>query len=374
MSDPPSAPARSAPLRAARAAAGLSQSGAARELAQLARARGTPVASVVSLKTQLSRWENGHAVPEAHYQHLLAELYGRTPAELGLAAAPSMPPAGRLRARLAAAAVDPGVIALWREHLALTRRLDTELGTAGAAGPLRALVEQLENALLHGVTRAQRQPVAAVLAEAGVLAGVHALDSASPDTAWTILRTAHDAAVAAEAGEARAAAAAGLAAVLVEVGDAGGALALLAEEPPPQEGTVPGGVIAARVAVARGLAAAAAGDRPAAERAFTMARTAADRIDLFPPPHRIHVAMVDGAWGRALVTLGADAEDPLRRALAAGPAPVRDRAALHTDLALTLADRAPDRSAEHARTAADLAARIGSERIAARLRSGHRPP
>ncbi len=178
-----------------------------------------------------------------------------------------------------------------------------------------------------------------------------------------ILRTAHDAAVEAAAGTTRAAAAAGLAAVLVEVGEPGAALALLAEEPRPN------GAPAAQVAVAAGLAAAATGDRGASERAFATARTAAARIDRFHPPHSVGVAMLDGSWGHALLALGDDAEAPLRRALDSGPVAVRERAALHADLALTLAGRAPGQSAEHARTAADLAARIGSERIAARLRS-----
>jgi transcriptional regulator with XRE-family HTH domain len=352
------------PLRAAREAAGLSQSGAARHLAALAQTRGAPVAGVVSLKTQLSRWENGHSVPEPHYQELLAELYGRSPADLGLSAPAAGSGATGLRARLAAAAaVDQGVIALWREQLTVTHRLDAELGTAGAAGPLRALVEQLQHTLVHCVTTAQRRSVAAVLAEAAVLAGEHALDAAAPEAAWTVLRTAHDAAVEAADEPSRAAAAAGLAAVLVEVDEAGAALALLAEEPRSD------GAPAARLAMARGLAAAAAGDRPASERAFATARTAAARIDRFHPRLRIGVATVEGSWGHALLALGEDAEEPLRRALDTAPAPVRERAALHADLALTLAGRSPERSAEHARTAADLAARIGSERISARLRS-----
>lgn len=352
------------PLSAARAAAGLSQSAAARELAALARARGAPVAGVVSLKTQLSRWENGHALPEPHYRELLAQLYGRTAAELGLAAAPAAPEAG-LRGRLAAAgAVDHETITVWREQLSLTRRLDAQLGTAGAAGPLRALLEQLEGTLLHRVTREQRRPVAAVLAEAAVLAGEHAVDSADPATAWRFLRTAHDAAVEAGAEEARAAAVAGLALVLVELDDPGAALALLAEEPASD------GRAAAHVAVARGLAAAAAGDRPGSERAFTSARTAAQRIDHAHPPFRLQL---EGSWGHALVALGADAEAPLQRALHSGPVPVRERAALHADLARTLAGRAPERSAEHARAAAELAERTGSARVAALLRSPGRP-
>lgn len=40
------------------------------------------VASAKSLKTQLSRWENGHVTPE-YYQALLCELLKATPGELG---------------------------------------------------------------------------------------------------------------------------------------------------------------------------------------------------------------------------------------------------------------------------------------------------
>ena len=76
--DPPSE------LRTARAARGWSQAEAARELAALARSRGLPVAAAASLKTLLSRWENGHSLPEQQYRTLLADLYGRQPTELGL--------------------------------------------------------------------------------------------------------------------------------------------------------------------------------------------------------------------------------------------------------------------------------------------------
>lgn len=45
------------------------------------------VASPASLKTQLSRWENG-TVPEEPYRTLLTELYGRDLAELGIDVTP----------------------------------------------------------------------------------------------------------------------------------------------------------------------------------------------------------------------------------------------------------------------------------------------
>lgn len=361
VSDPHPESDRSTGLRAARIAAGLSQSAAARQLVGLAQARGAPVAGEVSLKTQLSRWENGHALPEPHYRELLAELYGRTAIELGLAAAESPPESG-LRGRLAAAAaVDGSTVAVWRQQLALTERLDAELGAAGTAGPLRAMVAHLEGVLLHRTTAASRRPVAAVLADAALLAGEQCLDTGAVDMAWTSLRTAHAAATEAAVATTRARAAAGLAAVLVEVGVPTAALDLLAEEPEPHDRP------SVHLAMARCLAAASAGDRPASEQAFGNARTLAGPIDQVHPA--VHVA-VDACWGHALLTLGDhDAEGPLHRALDAGPATVRDRATLHADLALTLATTAPDRSARHARTATELATRIGSTRIAARLRA-----
>jgi transcriptional regulator with XRE-family HTH domain len=70
------------PLQAARHAKGWSQSRAAWELIQLAKRKKISVASNRSLKTQLSRWENGHITPD-FYRPLLCDLYGATSAELG---------------------------------------------------------------------------------------------------------------------------------------------------------------------------------------------------------------------------------------------------------------------------------------------------
>jgi hypothetical protein len=70
------------PLQAARHAKGWSQPRAAWELIQLAKRKKINVASARSLKTELSRWENGRVTPD-FYQSLLCELYDSTPAELG---------------------------------------------------------------------------------------------------------------------------------------------------------------------------------------------------------------------------------------------------------------------------------------------------
>jgi hypothetical protein len=52
------------------------------ELVRLARWKKIGVSSAKSLKTQLSRWENGHVTPE-YYQALLCEVLKATPGELG---------------------------------------------------------------------------------------------------------------------------------------------------------------------------------------------------------------------------------------------------------------------------------------------------
>jgi len=70
------------PLQAARHARGWSQPRAVWELIQLAKRKKIGVASARSLKTELSRWENGHVTPD-FYQPLLCALYNSTPAELG---------------------------------------------------------------------------------------------------------------------------------------------------------------------------------------------------------------------------------------------------------------------------------------------------
>ena len=70
------------PLQAARLARGWSQARMVSELMRLARWKKMGVAWASSLKTQLSRWENGHVTPE-YYQVLLCELFKATPGELG---------------------------------------------------------------------------------------------------------------------------------------------------------------------------------------------------------------------------------------------------------------------------------------------------
>ncbi len=358
------------PLRAARTARGWSQSDAARELAAFAGSRGAAVGTATSLKTLLSRWENGHSTPEPQYRALLADLYGRSGAELGLAGAgePLAGADGGLLAAFASAAAAAGAgVQLWRRQLELARELDDELGAAGAGDLVKAQVDGLARTLLHTVDRSTRADVAAVLTAAAALAGAQALDRTRYDQAWRSYDQARVAAREAELPIGAAVAAAGQAAVLVDVGDTGAAITLLEQTMP-----VPDGDAQVRLDLAMALARAAAGQPRSSRQAMSAAaerlhRTRIDLVDRRDGPP-VELADLHRWQGRVLVELGdQDAVEPLRRALAAGPRSTRHRAAVHADLALVLRDDRPQESAEHASAARRLATGIGSQRIAARL-------
>jgi transcriptional regulator with XRE-family HTH domain len=70
------------PLQAARRARGWSQPRMAYELGRLAQQKKISIATAASLKTEISRWENGHITPD-FYKPLLCELFKSTPGELG---------------------------------------------------------------------------------------------------------------------------------------------------------------------------------------------------------------------------------------------------------------------------------------------------
>ena len=354
-------------LRAARTARGWSQSRAAAELLALARVRGTPVASAASLKTLLSRWENGHSVPDPQYRSLFVDLYGRSPVELGLDRPPD--PAAATGRELAEAlaqarAAHERGIDLWRRQLGLARELDDELGVAGAGELVSAQLDQLTDRLLHTVDRAARKELAAVLADVAALAGDQALDRVRPDLAWRCYDRSRQAALQAELPEAAAVALAGQVATLIDIDAAATAIELLdeaASDPTP-----------VRWQLAMALARAAAGEPEQSHAAVAAAaqrveRTRVDRVDRRDVPP-VELGELHRCQGRVLVTLTDPAAvEPLEQALATAPRSTRHRAAVHADLALALHDHRPGEAAHHATMARRLAAGIGSERIRARL-------
>jgi transcriptional regulator with XRE-family HTH domain len=78
-------------LKAARESRQWSQLRLLSELLKRGRARGLPMPSQASLKTAISRWENGSHVPQEPYCELLAEIYETAPAALGLVTPPGLP-------------------------------------------------------------------------------------------------------------------------------------------------------------------------------------------------------------------------------------------------------------------------------------------
>lgn len=70
-------------LAAARDQLGWSQARLVSELERRSRTTGLVVMSTSSLKTALSRWENGHVTPDRHYRQLLRDIYGLSDTDLG---------------------------------------------------------------------------------------------------------------------------------------------------------------------------------------------------------------------------------------------------------------------------------------------------
>lgn len=77
-------------LKAARQSRGWSQMRLIAELERVSVARGVSPPTRASLKTQVSRWENGHVEPDEVYSSLLAEVYSTTAADLGLQSEPAL--------------------------------------------------------------------------------------------------------------------------------------------------------------------------------------------------------------------------------------------------------------------------------------------
>lgn len=77
-------------LKAVRQARGWSQMRLVAELERVSTARAIQPPTRASLKTQVSRWENGHIEPDDLHSSLLAEIYGTTPADLGLRSQPAL--------------------------------------------------------------------------------------------------------------------------------------------------------------------------------------------------------------------------------------------------------------------------------------------
>lgn len=363
-------------LQAARVERDWKQSYVLAELKRLARRHRMTVAEDASLKTMLSRWENGHAIPDTDYRRLFRELYGRTDEELGFTDEPGTvsldDPTDELRHRLAAATtVDAGLVALLAQQTDHLRVMDRQLGAPALMEQMRGHVAHLDDLLSHAVRSAERVPLAAILSDAAALAGWQAIDLGAFGMAWRHHETAKAAAREASSAALLAHAAAQQAYVLAELDQPLSAVALAQETRQAAVGAVPA-LLQAWLWAVQGELAAIAGDRDACLRAFDAAEKSlpADPTDPELPYIVLNPTHLARWRGSALSRLGdTEATDYLYTALAGTDATfTRARAGLHTDLAYAHAAAGDhDQARVQLDQARVLAHRVGSARQRRRI-------
>jgi tetratricopeptide (TPR) repeat protein len=331
-----------------------------------------PVANKASLKTKLSRWENGKEQPSEIYRRLFREIYGRTNAELGFPnEGEEDPEATELRARLAVArTVDRGTVEVFRHQVDHARRVDRQFGALTQLDQLRTQIDQVQHLLTYRAGP-QRPALAGVLVEASTLAGWQALDRAAVGQAWTHYERAKSAAHVAESPALLSHATAEQAFVLIDLDETTAAVDQLAHARSIANRTA-SPLLVAWLAAAHGETLAAAGHADDARRAFDTASRLlpTDPVDPVLPFLFLGDSHLDRWRGNALARLGApDAIDQLAAALARLPAEfVRARTGLLVDLAYAHA-AAGDRDAAltYVQQARRLVVQIKSDRHQRRL-------
>ena len=354
---------------------GWSQPRAVGELIRHATARGLTLTGAASLKTQLSRWENGHVVPDEMYRQLLRAAYRRTDNELGLpalASATTVQAEALLSSLALSQAAGPVTGAEFSRRLHDVRVLDRRMGAPAALEHLRALSTSVEQLLTHAVLPTARRPMAGVLADAASLAGWQALDLGDLDQAWKLHLTAQHAAREAHDRPALAHAMAQQAYVLLDVGRQDDALALATAARDDADRGVPL-VLGAWLHAVVGEMAAACGDELGARRALDLAAAAVpgDGADSDPLAYISLDASHLARWrGNVLARLGdVDATENLFSALAGmDPSFTRAGASLRCDLAASMLAQHDVREArKHAADGRALARQAGSVRQRRRL-------
>ncbi|WP_084176349.1 hypothetical protein [Actinokineospora spheciospongiae] len=173
-------------LQAVRKLLGYSADNVITMLIKRAAMIGEPIMTRASLKTKLSRWENGHEpVSGDIYQRLFRDVLGRTNEELGFPPELQDDGAAELRSRLAVArTVDATTVEIFRRQVDDARHVDRRFGGISLLDQLRGQISQIEDLLRHGPQRGQREQLAAVLTEASTLAGWESLDRNAIRQAW----------------------------------------------------------------------------------------------------------------------------------------------------------------------------------------------
>lgn len=331
-----------------------------------------PVMSATSLKTKLSRWENGREAVSQPYRRLFRDVYGRTSEELGFPDEETNDEADELISRLAAArSVDAETVEIFKRQVDQARHVDRRFGGVALLDQLRSNIGQLQGLLSFSTMHGQRQALATVLTEASALAGWEALDRNAIRQAWEHHETAKAAAREAGSPILLAHSLAQQAFILVDLGEVESAVGQLAEARALAERAAPP-LLRAWMAAAHGEGLAAAGQRDDALRAFDSAdaHLPEDPVDPALPFLFLGGAHLDRWRGHALSKLGEpDAIQQLSNALPRLPPDfIRAKTGMLVDLAYAHAAAGHrDAALDHARQARRLATQIRSDRQLRRL-------
>ncbi|WP_016697531.1 hypothetical protein [Actinoalloteichus spitiensis] len=362
-------------LRAVRREQGRTQESVIRLLTGRAHRLNIAVASESALRVMLSRWENGHdQVTNPDYQRLFREIYGRSNEELGFPAAPVNEATEELRERLSLARnLDTSTLELFQRQINDLRSADLKFGALTVLDQLDAQVRQMEKLRGFSVSSEHRRRLSAILTDARTLAGWTALDRGSALRAWSYHEDAKVTAREAEAPHLLAHAAAQQAVILIDLGEIGQAVELMAYAREVAAGNV-APLLSSWLAAAHGEGLAAAGRRDDALRAFDQAAELlpADPVDPQLPFLLLNSGHLARWRGSALLRLGdQDTINHLEsavRELDTGSRTVRGHTGMLVDLAYAYAAAGDRESAlRHAREAKRLASQIGSDRQRQRL-------
>jgi hypothetical protein len=328
-----------------------------------------------SLERRIAIWENQGGAVSDFYRDLLCEIYGRSPADLGLqpaAVATVTEQSWELSERLELSRLDGGLIELLRRQTQNIRLLDRRLGGAAIHLQATAHVEQLDRLLRFALPGAHREAAADELGQAAALAGWQALNMGKLHDAWRLHEVAKAAARESESPAGLSYATAQQAYVLLDAGRSTEAFELISAIRR-QAGTRVPPALRAWLSAAEGEVLAHLGDRDAAlctldQAAAVLAATAGDDNLPYLMLDAGHLAR----WrGHCLAQLGhAAAIDSLTSALESmGEGQYgRAEASLRVDLAIALRARGDTTEARHqARLAAEIAGRSGSQRQRRRI-------
>ena len=145
-------------LQAVRKQLGYSADDVIRMIGQRAERLHVPVMTPTSLKTKLSRWENGHESVSEPYRRLFREVYGRTDEEMGFPSEPDDEDVAELRARLAVARrVDPEMVEVFRRQVDYARQVDRTFGGITTLDQLRGNIDHVGGLLGYSTSDSHRE-------------------------------------------------------------------------------------------------------------------------------------------------------------------------------------------------------------------------